>query len=106
VSVNLPRAEYHVKMNEMVALLRSLDGREQDVPFHPSPQDYRRELLFFAEMFADLSAPAPDFDALRRRYWQRVYAIYDQLPAHVDPRPHMATDRLIDFFRSFGREIS
>jgi hypothetical protein len=28
-----------------------------------------------------------------------VYRIYDQLPAHVDPRPVMATNRLIDHFR-------
>jgi hypothetical protein len=59
------------------------------------------ELAFFAQMFADLSAPAPDFDALHQRYWQHVYAIYDLLPRHVDPRPHAATERLISFFKTF-----
>ena len=65
------------------------------------PEEYRQELLFFADLFADLSGPAPDHAALRHKYWQRVYAIYDHLPQHVDPRPKLATDRLIEFFASF-----
>ena len=101
VAVSLPRAGLHARMADLSDLLRSLDGHENpSAPFHPSLPDYRRELLFFAEMFRDLSAPSPDYDALRQRYWQRVYAIYDQLPRHVDPRPHAATDHLIQFFRS------
>jgi hypothetical protein len=104
VTVDLPRPVYHARMAELADLLRSLDGAENsDAAFHPSLPVYRRELLFFAGMFRDLSGPAPDFDALRRSYWQRVYAIYNQLPTHVDPRPHQATDRLIGFFRAFGR---
>jgi hypothetical protein len=57
-----------------------------------------RWLVFFARLFADLSAPGPDFDALARRYWNRVCAIYDRLPRHVDPRPRAATTRLINHF--------
>jgi hypothetical protein len=96
------RAEYHRKMQQMVDLVRSLEGCETpDVAFHPSLPEYRQELLFFAQMFADLSAPAPDYDALHKRYWQHVYAIYDLLPRHVDPRPHAATERLIGFFEKF-----
>ena len=97
--LDLPRSAFHAKMKETAELLRALDGRETAaIPFQPSLADYRRELLFFAELFADLSAPAPDYDALRARYWQRVYAIYDHLPRHVDPRPHAATDMLVRFF--------
>ena len=80
-------------------LLHALEGNENgDAPFHPAPAAYREELLFFFELFRDLSADAPDFDGLATKYWQRVYAIYDQLPNHVDPRPHGATERLIRFF--------
>ena len=64
-----------------------------------SPETYRRELLFFAELFADLSASHPDFDALADRYWHRVYRIYDHLGEHVDPRPRNAVRNLIGAFR-------
>ncbi len=98
--IELSRSEYHQRMNEGVALMRALEGHEnKDTPFHPSVDEYRRELLFFFEVFAGLSSPSPDYDALKQQYWQRVYAIYDQLPQHVDPRPRAATDRLIAFFK-------
>ena len=91
---------YHVRMTELTELLTSLElSVNHTVPLHPSPEAYRQDLLFFARLFADLSAPQPDFDALSDRYWQRVYGIYDQLPEHVDPRPPHAVRSLIDAFR-------
>ncbi len=92
------RAQYHAEMLELVDVLHSLRDASQDVPFHPSPERYRLELLFFATLFADLTSHAPDYDALRARYWGHVYGIYDHLPQHVDPRPKAATDRLIAWF--------
>ena len=100
--LDLSRQEYHRQMTGFGDLLRDLAGSASgDLPFHPTPEEYRQELLFFADLFADLSGPAPDYAALRHKYWQRVYAIYDHLPQHVDPRPKLATDRLIEFFASF-----
>ncbi len=97
--IECSREAYHARMAEAAALLRSLEGRENmGIPFHPRPDQHRKDLLFFFELFADLSDASPDFDALKQRYWQRVYAVYDRLPQHVDPRPHAATDRLIEFF--------
>ena len=61
--------------------------------------DFRLELLQFNQPASDFSAPHPDFDALAKRYWQRVYAIYDQLEEHVDPRPRHAVNRLVETFR-------
>jgi hypothetical protein len=95
--IELTRGEYHRQMHRLADCLGALRGNEE-VPFHPSVEEYRQELLFFAELFAALSGPAPDYEALRRRYWERVYAIYDHLPEHVDPRPRGATDRLIGHF--------
>ena len=34
----------------------------------------------------------------KQQYWHHVYRIYDNLGEHVDPRPHAATARLIDYF--------
>lgn len=97
VQIDLTRQEFHRQMNHLVDCLHALQGNEE-IPFHPSVEDYRRELLSFAELFAALSDSIPDYDDLRRQYWNRVYAIYDQLPEHVDPRPHRATDQLIRHF--------
>lgn len=97
--IDMSRSEFNARMAEGIELMRSLEHSvNADVPFHPHPERHRRNLLFFFELFADLSGNAPDFDALAKRYWDRVYAIYDRLPNHVDPRPHGATQRLIRFF--------
>jgi len=97
--IDLAREDYHRRMARLVELLRDLRGSvRESAAFLPSVEAYRLELLFFAELFAELSGPAPDYGALRERYWQRVYAIYDQLPDHVDPRPRAATDALIRHF--------
>ena len=98
--IDLTRQEYHRKMLEFVTLLQDLRGAVvESAIFHPSVEKYRQELLFFATLFADLSGPEPSARELRQRYWDRVYAIYDSLPGHVDPRPNLATDNLIGYFQ-------
>lgn len=100
MEVCLSRDDYHARMTELVDLLRALaPAIRHDTPFHPTPKAWHGELRFFAETFRDLSGPAPDFDALATRYWNRVYAIYDRLPQHVDPRPRTATNNLVNAFR-------
>jgi hypothetical protein len=64
----------------------------------PDPEMYRQELVFFARLFADLTAPHPDYDALKQVYWNRVYRIYDRLPNHIDPRPRGNTERFVRHF--------
>jgi hypothetical protein len=98
-SITLSRHAYHDAMTNLVACLHDLVPQASvDMAFHPSPEFHRQELLFYAELFASLSDTSPDYDVLRQRYWNKVYRIYDFLPAHVDPRPHRATDNLINFF--------
>jgi hypothetical protein len=45
-----------------------------------------------------LTAPHPDYDALKQVYWNRVYRIYDRVPDHVDPRPRGNTERFVRHF--------
>jgi len=99
-TIDLDRAAFHRTLRRGVELLAALRPRDPvALPVFPDPETHRRELLFFFEFFRDLSGPHPDYDALHRLYWNRVYAIYDRLPDHVDPRPRANTDRLIRFFR-------
>jgi hypothetical protein len=102
--IDLSREAYHQEMTAFVECLCALEGEaREDVPFHPGVETYRLELLFFAELFAALSGPDPDYEALRGQYWQRVYKIYDRLPKHVNPRAHRATDALIAHFAGWDR---
>jgi len=97
--VKMPRVEYHERMR---AFVERLEGAKNAVNasavFFPDPETYRQELLFFARLFADLTAPAPNYDALKQVYWNRVYRIYDTLPSHVDPRPRGNTERFVRHF--------
>ena len=103
-TIDLPREEYSRRMSRAAEILTDLAGSERtNAPFWPDVASWRDELAFHARLFADFSAPAPDYDVLARRYWDRVYAIWDRLPDHVDPRPKNATRNLVEFFRKFGR---
>jgi len=97
--IELSREEYHRQMKALAELLRDLKGQERnDIALFPSPQEYREEILFFADLFAQLSETSPDYDALAQEYWNHVYRIYDDIAEHVDPRPRMATEQLIKYF--------
>jgi hypothetical protein len=101
--IDLPRPQYHAQMSELAELLHSLEIEQPQVlAMHPAADEYHQTLCSYADLFVALSAPSPDYEALRQRYWDSVYAIYDHLPAHVDPRPHAATDRLIRYFADLG----
>ena len=101
--VKMPRSEYHPRMAQLAQCLEDLKSSvNTSAVFHPAPETYRKELLFFAQLFADLTAPSPDYDAIKKRYWERVYRIYDALPEHVDPRPRGATDRFIKHFADWN----
>jgi hypothetical protein len=103
-AVKMPRPEYHARMVRLSQCLEDLKSSVvAGAVFHPSPEAYRKELLFFARLFADLTAPAPDYGNIKKRYWERVYRIYDALPDHVDPRPRGATDRFIQHFVGWSR---
>ncbi len=105
VTLDLGRAEFHRRMARLAERLANWKGRlTGTLTIYPSPEFHRAELEFFARLFRDLSGDAPDFTALRQKYWLHVYAIYDTLPRHVDPRPESATDGIVNFFRNWERE--
>ena len=100
--ITMPRKTYHAKMRQLSMCIKGLRAvQSEEFPISPSPESHRRELLFYADLFAALSGPSPDYDRLKASYWQKVYSIYNQLPEHVDPRPHRATDNLIRRFSSW-----
>lgn len=95
------------RFSQMVEVLEGLNGASADAAvgecFHPHPEHYRTELLFFAKLFAQLSAGRIDPEAAEREYWNHVYAIYDRLPQHVDPRPRAATRQIVRWFQKHAQ---
>lgn len=98
-----PLDQVHRMASEFGEILRGV-SKVADPPFAfpVSPEWYRDELLFYADLYTRLSAPhvsASDLAAASDAYRRHVYAIYNELPRHVDPRPDMATRRFIDCFK-------
>ena len=102
VRIDVGREEFHRRMTTLAELLACMAGHVvASVPLHPGPEAYRAEMEWFARLFAELSGPLPHYDRLRKHYWDLVYGpAYDRFP-HADPRPAMATDRLVSFFRQW-----
>lgn len=100
--VQMPRGEYHRRMRGFVERIEDAKSAVQSgAVLFPDAESYRQELGFFARLFADLTAPHPDYDALKQTYWDHVYRIYDRLPDHVDPRPRGNTERFIRHFMNW-----
>ena len=75
---------------EICDRLEAADVSRCSLPLHPDPETYRQDLLWFARRFAELAGPNPDRERLRREYWQRALAIYDQVPMSADARAALA----------------
>lgn len=102
VKLEISREEYHKRMMRFTERAAAWKGKlNGSFKIYPSAEYHRAGLEFFGGIFRDLSADNPDFDSIAKRYWDHVYAIYDTLPEHVDPRPKMAVKRLIGFFRDW-----
>ena len=105
VKLDITRQEYHRRMNRFVERVASWQGRiNGSLKIYPSAEFHRSELEFFGKIFRDLSADTADFDAIRKRFYDHVYHIYDFLPAHVDSRAFHAANSLIRRFAYWDRE--
>lgn len=84
------RPEAHRAYRKIIEHLEQATTAHGDLPLFPSPEEYRKDLLCFARMFARLSEESPDREAIRTEYWRRALAIYDSVPMSVDERAESA----------------
>ncbi len=84
------KPEAHRAYVAIVDRLRQANTDRCDLPLFPSPQQYHEDLLWFATMFARLSGPNPDREAIRKEYWNKSLSIYDNVPMSVDERAEAA----------------
>ena len=105
VELNIGRGDFHRRMARLAERAAYWKNHcNGTLRIYPSPECHCAELEYFASLFRDLTAPAPDYDTLGKSYWQHVYAIYDHLPQHVDPRPAKALDKMLNFFRIWEQD--
>lgn len=96
-----PRETLHREMTHLAEVLESATPVEpSEFTLFPERSSYHQSLSFYTEIFRDMSADRPDFDRLLRKFRDKIYLIYNELPAHVDPRPDMAIRRLVERFRN------
>lgn len=96
------RAEARRAYLSIVEHLEDADMSGCLLPLFPSPQDYRRDLLWFARLLARLSGPDPDRDAVAREYRGRCYAVYESVPRASDERSEEAVKRFAGLFADQG----
>jgi len=84
------RPEAHRAYLKIIDHLEQANTDKCDLPLFPSPKEYHQDLLWFAKMFARLSEENPDREAIRKEYWKRALAIYDNVPMSVDERAEAA----------------
>ncbi|MBN1863470.1 MAG: hypothetical protein JW808_01075 [Victivallales bacterium] len=95
---NWSRQEAHRAYTKIIDHLENADTDKCSLPLFPSPAEYHRDLLWFARMFARLSGPNPDRDAIRKEYWQNCLSIYDKVPMSVDERAESAAKQFSQLF--------
>ena len=92
------REEAHKAYLKIIEHLESAAMDRGDLPIFPSPKQYRDDLLWFARMFARLSEPDPDREAIRKEYWKKSLSIYDNVPMSVDERAESAARQFSNIF--------
>ncbi len=93
------REEAHRAYLRIIEHLEQANTEACDLPLFPSPEEYRRDLLWFAKKFAQLSEANPDRDVIRKEYWQRALSIYDNVPMSVDERAEAAANHFSQLFK-------
>ncbi|HEY3376558.1 MAG TPA: hypothetical protein VGL77_03605, partial [Armatimonadota bacterium] len=78
---------------EIYARLEAADMSACTLPLFPDPEHYRKDLLWFTNLFIELAGPLADRARIRREFWQHALSVYNFIPMSVDARAHTAADR-------------
>jgi hypothetical protein len=68
---------------EIIDCLEAADPNACSLPLFPDPDEYRRDLLWFARKFLAMAGEAANREAIRKEYRDRAYKIYDSIPESV-----------------------
>ena len=92
-----PRRTYTKKelqacYSELIGRLEACKGAKCELPLFPDSETYRRDLLWHAENFLEMTGDNANRAKIRKEYWDRALTIYNSIPMSVDKRADQAAD--------------
>ncbi|OHB54037.1 MAG: hypothetical protein A2Y12_13060 [Planctomycetes bacterium GWF2_42_9] len=95
---NWSNQQAHNAYLKIIEHLEAADTTSCKLPLFPSPEQYRKDLLWFARIFSELSGQNPDRDRIEKQYWNKTLEIYDHIPMSADQRAHESAQRFANIF--------
>ena len=71
---------WRAKFKQMIDCLQNAHTSQCDLPLIVDPETYRKDLLWFAQRYYEMTGSNPDRKRIQREYWTKTYAIYDKIP--------------------------
>ena len=92
-----PRRKYAKKelqsdFTELIKRLESCKGAKCELPLFPDSETYRKDLIWHAQNFLEMTGENADRVKIRKRYKDMALSIYDAIPMSVDERSELAAD--------------
>ena len=92
-----PRREYAKKelqadFQKLISRLEKCRGAKCEIPLFPDSETYRKDLVWHAQNFLEMTGENADRVKIRRRYKNMALSIYDTIPMSVDARSEAAAD--------------
>lgn len=92
------KGEANRAYKKIIEHLESATTDQCKLPICPSAEQYRKDLLWFARIFEELSSPDPDRAKIKKMYWQKSLEIYDHIPMSADQRAYDSAERFSNIF--------
>jgi hypothetical protein len=82
--------ELQKDFTELAGRLEACKGAKCELPLFPDSETHRRDLLWHAKNFLELTGKYPDRGAIKKKYWEKSLSIYDAIPMSIDERADSA----------------
>ena len=74
------RKDCHQAFGMIIEHLEAVKPSACMLPIFPDPETYRQDLLWFARKYHEMTGPNPNRALIAWQYWDKAYAIYQQVP--------------------------
>ena len=70
----------HRAFELIIEHLEAAKASDCKLPIFPDPETYRKDLLWFAHKYHEMTGPNPNRALIAWQYWEKAYAIYQRVP--------------------------